>query len=245
MLSTALDFDADETASSTSRSLPRAPVFRLAFGELLWRVTFFVFLFRELHVIQTFWSFRWAPPSRRIMAILAHTPKQMFRAFLIGAIAAVVCDLVFRLIVRPLMVRWYNPVNLDPASEHPLLFRLATSEAIDFELPARQVQGRHRPPGTLIRTDRTIWFFPFAWDAEPWSLPVDRLAEIHVEPARRRVLGLVKGYPEHLVLIDQDGARSVFVLADPAEFLRRFDGAENATIPPSPTQPEFISVERL
>lgn len=162
---------------------------------------------------------QWVParnPVKRVFAFLYFQPRAFVFAFLGGAIAAVACDLAFRLVVRRLMVRWYNPRSFDPSSEPPVAFHLDRGEAVALASPGRVVDGpRRRPPGTFLVTDRRVWFAPYSWELEPWDRPLDDLAEARLEHPPRRVLGLVRGYPENLVLVDRSGLARSFVLPDP------------------------------
>jgi hypothetical protein len=196
---------------------PDVPRFELCFGAVFTKVALVVLLVGEYKV----WRLvRIAvPPSapgRRVLGFLFYTPRAVFAAFAIGAILTVMVDLVFRLVVKPLMVLWYHPRNRDPFRTTDLCFRLAAGETVLAEIPARRMDGRHRRPGTFVGTDRRIGFYPYAWDGEPWELDLHRLREVRIEPTVRRVLGCVRGYPDHLVLRGDDSAGEIaLIVADP------------------------------
>src|SRR5262249_28305859 len=148
----------------------RGPRLRLAFGRLLWSVTGVLIVIREAGLWWFLHRMRVGPGPSRLLALIYYSPGLMFQCLLVGAIIAVAADLIVRLVVRPLAARWYSPRE-DASSSHPAPFRLGPDEAIELEMPARRRVGRRWLPGTLLGTNRRAWFFPFAWDAEPWSCP--------------------------------------------------------------------------
>ncbi len=143
-------------------------------------------------------------------------------------VVAIVSDMVFRLLVRPLMRRWYYPKCLDPTAVHPLLFQLGVGESILEERPARRVDGRTTTPGTLVRTNRRAYFFPFAWQRESWSIPYEHVADVRLVTPRRRALGWVSGYPDHVVVTEDSGETTALIVAEPAEVLSWFGILEEA-----------------
>jgi hypothetical protein len=219
----------DSIDDRPQRRQPTAPRFELRLGEIFWRV--FAVALIALEVAKWLWlrpriplrpRVGFPPRLRRIWYMIYHTPELAFRAFLAAAIIAVVSDLIFRLFVRPLMVCWYNPRGADPELSHPHPFFLKANEQTLAEAPARLVAGRKRLRGTLVRTNWGTYFYPFAWDAEPWSLPDAHLVRVHTRTPRRRVLGWVTGYPDNVVLSDDAGEETAFVVADPAAVLGWF-----------------------
>jgi hypothetical protein len=216
------------------------PDFQLRLGEIFWRA--FAVLLIALEIAKWLWlrpriplrprPLGPHPRVRRIWYMIYYTPGLAFQAFLAAAIVAVACDLIFRLIVRPLMVRWYSPRGADPEFAHPHPFFLKADERTLSELPARQVVGRsRRPAGTLVRTNWGTYFYPFAWDAEAWSLPDGHLRDVRPRTPRRRVLGWVSGYPDNVVFVADDGQETAFVVADPAAVLSWFPGRPVAAGP--------------
>ena len=152
------------------------------------------------------------------------SPGVVLRAMAVAAVATLVIDVVFRAVVKPLMVRWYQPRNRDQSGLDAFHFLLEAGERIEQELPARMVVGRKTVRGTLVRTDRRIAFEPFAWDREAWTLSRKQVGSVSTVTPRRRVLGLVSGYPDHVEIRDQAGWTTSFAVADPAEVLVWFTG---------------------
>jgi hypothetical protein len=202
---------------------PRAisPDFQLRILPIFWWAYLVAFVVREYGV----WRYvsRFVPenkPLLRILGFVQHSPKSFHVAFLIAIGVTFALWAGFRLVGAPLMRRWYNPRPLDPTHAHPLPFHLAAGEEPIAEYPARRMEGPTRHCGTFIQTTSRLWFFPFSWEQEPWSVPLDRLASAKIEPTVRRVLGLVRGYPDHVSLTDESGATFRLIVADPERVLR-------------------------
>jgi hypothetical protein len=126
----------------------------------------------------------------------------------------------FRLFGLQFMRRWYHPRSLDPTYSNPLPFHLVPGEEPVAEYPARRLDGLTRDPGTFIQTNQRLLFFPFSWEQETWSLSLDRLTSARTAPTVRRVLGLVRGYPDHVSLTDETGATFRLIVADPERVLK-------------------------
>jgi hypothetical protein len=214
----------DLDAEPRSRTPIDTPRFQLRYRPIFGRVFLVAFVVLEvifwLKVVRPFLPFR--PRINRILFVIVHTPQMLFYALLIAAIATMTTDLVFRLLVRPLMRRWYHPRSYDPTAAHPLPFQLGIGEEIREERPARRVLGRSKQPGTLVLTNRRVYFFPYAWDAESWSIPFEHIAGVRLHTPRRRVLGWVSGYPDHLVIADDSGEETRLILADPLQIRHWF-----------------------
>jgi len=200
---------------------PIAPDFQLRILPIFWRAFLIAFLAREYAV----WRYvsRFVPkdePLLRILGFIKHSPKSFHVAFLIAIGATLAIWLGFQILVRPLMRRWYHPKPIDPSHAHPLPFLLAPGEEPVVEYPARRLDGLSRHSGTFVQTNRRLWFFPFSWEQEPWSVALDRLVSAHTEPTVRRVLGLVRGYPDHVSLTDDHGVTFRLIVADPERVLR-------------------------
>ena len=202
------------------------PPIRLAFGATLWRIFAVVAIFREFAKWQRL-EFLQAMHGTgfRIAALILMSPRVLFRAFVIAAIVTVFLDLYVRLIMRPILARWYNPRQRGDEVGMPLSFGLAASETILDELPARIVFGRRKAPGTLVRTDRRLWFSPFGWDEEPMSIASADLRSIEVVETPSRLLAQphVLGLPDRVAIRDREGAETQFVVADPREVLAWYD----------------------
>jgi hypothetical protein len=200
--------------------LPAAPRFQLDFGAVFWRLALLVLCLSEYKVWRLVrGTFPRHAPVKRIMGVLFFTPQAVFFAFAIAAAATIVIDLVFRVFVRPAMVRWYHPRARGWNDSLPVAFRLAASEQVLAEVPARRMTGCRREPGTLVCTNRKLGFYPFAWDGEESELAREQLTSIALEPTIRRVLGLVQGYPDHLVFQPNDGEPLAIIVADPHSVL--------------------------
>lgn len=210
---------------------PTTPRFRLRYAPIFGRLFVLALVLLEFvawfHFVRPNVPFR--PRLRRILVMIWLTFHPVHglvpRAAVFAGVVTVLTDLFFRLALRPLMVRWYNPKPRDPSAFHGLPFQLAAGESIRMEVPARRIPGRGRSqPGTLIATDRRLCFYPLAWDADPWFLPLDQLQTVRPVSPRRRVLGWVEGYPDHLAVTDRAGAVVHFAVAEPAEVLAWFGG---------------------
>jgi hypothetical protein len=198
------------------RRCPDAPRFRLRFGAIFWRVAILVLVLGEYKV----WRFVRASiprdaPVRRVMGVIYFTPRALFIAFAVAAAVTVAIDLLFRLFIRPAMVQWYYPRCRDRHYTVPIAFHLAARESVLAELPARRMIGRRRVAGTLVRTSHRVCFYPFAWDGEAWETPLERVRDATLQPTIRRVLGFVRGYPDHVVIRDDRDADVALIVAEP------------------------------
>lgn len=219
----------------------KTPPIRLAFGALFWRVFLVVALLREIALwnhLRPFVMRR--QPGFRVAAMILYSPKHLFRAFVAAAIITVVIDLYVRLIMRPLMARWYSPRRGDVEFGTPLAFRLASNEKVLDEIPARLVAGRRTIPGTLARTDRRLWFSPRAWDVEAVSLGTETVSEVSTRPAKTRFGSLIRGTPDRVVVRDTSGTETLFVVGEPAAVLAWFP--DRATYPTPDYQPSPLEL---
>jgi hypothetical protein len=203
------------------------PRFRLAFDAVLLRVSLIVICGKEYHV----WRFveKHMPNhsfGQKLLGFLTLAPRWLFLSFLIAGLVTVVVDIAFRMVVRPMMVRWYSPRNGDQNYVPALTFALRPNERVLAELPARRMDGRKRVPGTLVYTNQRLAFNPFSWDAEPWVVSLDTVDEIRLEPTVRRVLGLVTGYPDHMSVIVERREDIAVIVADPEVVLGLFGWQE-------------------
>lgn len=216
--------DVDPFAVSSRR--PKLPRFRLRRWAIFWRVALLALAVLELYLwLQLRAVIPFQPHGRiqRLFFMLVYGPQLATIAVAIALGVTVVSEVVFRLVVRPGMVRWYNPRNRDPASQAPLPFILKSGEQVLREMPARVVDGpRYRPAGTLIRTTHALYFYPYAWDREPWMIPEGHIDQVCLKTPVRRVLYWVEGYPDNLVIRDDSGEETWFVVPDPREALSWF-----------------------
>ncbi len=214
--------DVDSFAiASHSRPLTQ-PRFRLRRWAIFWRMALLGLVLLELYLwlrLQAAFPFQF----QRLFFMVVYGPQLTTIAVAVAVGVVVISEVVFRLVVRPGMVRWYNPRNRDPAAEHPMPFFLKSGEQVLREMPARVVDGpRHRPPGTLIRTTHGLYFYPYAWDREPWMIPEGHIDQVSLKTPVRRVLYWVEGYPDNLVIRDDSGEETWFVVPDPREALGWF-----------------------
>ena len=216
------------------------PPIRLAFGATLWRIFAVAAVFMEIaiwHRLERFQALRGT--GFRIAALIYCSPKIFFKAFLWAAIITVLLDVYVRLIMRPILARWYNPRRRTDEIGTPLAFRLAASETVLDEVSARMVIGRSARPGILVRTDRRLWFSPFGWDHEPWSMLESDLESASSVAAPSRLSSLILGLPKRLCLRDHDGVETRFVVADPRVVLNWYTDtidAEPDDYQPSPVE---------
>jgi hypothetical protein len=152
------------------------------------------------------------PGHRMILFLVAPwaTPQSFAVALLAAGILSLLAILVVRLVVRPLWNLWLNP-TVDPDLG---LFHTSATEVIVASLPARRRLGARWQPGSLALTGRRVWFFPTAWDGEPWSLELEEADRIKRE--RSFVPGLlpVRNWPVPFHLIGRSGQDATFAVAD-------------------------------
>ena len=127
---------------------------------------------------------------RRVADLVYLTPAVVLRAMAIAAVVTLVMDLVFRALVRPMMVRWYHPTNRGESGR-------ATGSTSCWRRVRRSSRkwrrggwwgGRQRA-GTLVRTSRRITFEPFAWDKEVVVAARNRVASVRAVTPRRQGSG--------------------------------------------------------
>ena len=216
------------------------PPIRLAFGATLWRIFAVVAVFMEISKWQRLAFLKQMRGTGfRIAALIYFSPKILFKAFLWAAILTVLLDLYVRLIMRPILTRWYTPRRRGDEIGTPLAFRLSASETVLDEIPARMVSGRSAQPGALVRTDRRLWFVPFGWDHEPWSMLESDLESASSVTVPSRLGSLIRGLPQRLCLRHRDGGETRFVVADPRAVLRWYSDdidAELDDYEPSPVE---------
>jgi hypothetical protein len=205
------------------------PPLRLAFGRVLLRVFLVVFVITELQVWRLLRAIaRGWPRGQRVVGLIFYTPASLFFAFSAAAGVAVAADLVVRWIVRPLLGRWYDPRPVDASVGNAGVFLLGASESIGEELPARLIEGRTRPAGTLALTNERIWFFPHSWDLAPRSIGWPDVAAVHIERPIIAAWGAIRGWPDELIVRPSSGQTLRLALAEPTRFL---DWIEDSDLP--------------
>jgi hypothetical protein len=222
---------------------------RLDTGKVFLRLALVFFVVREVFVWLAWISRIRAQPWMRLLVFLFHkwaTPHSVVYALLFATLATVFLSFLLRFVISPLVRYWHAPW----ADESAGLFHVAANERVLVSSPARRKHARSWLPGTLVRTNLRIWFFPRAHDAEIWFRPLAALRNIHLEPAPRVGWGYVHGWPERLALDagdasgnghghgnrDGDGGREIFAVSDPESVLAWFERptpAPTATAPPA------------
>jgi hypothetical protein len=201
-----------------------APPIRLAFGRVFLRAFLVLFVFGEFSL----WNFtrrmlKWQPFPLRLLYFVFMSFVLLCMALAFAASIALAADLIVRLIVRPLLAQWLDPRRVDASLSEPAPFHLSSSERVEGEMPARLIEGRARPAGTLVRTNLRLWFFPSAWDATPQSIRFDDLAAIQLERPRIAAWRAIRGWPDQIVLRRLAGDSLRFAVANPMQFLDWFE----------------------
>ena len=191
------------------------------------RLALSFFVLREV-VIVLLWIRRVkARPGLRIFVFLFGkwaTPRSILYALLFATVATTLLYLFVRLVLEPLVRSWLTPWTDGSAG----LFHVAANERVLASAPARRATDRRWTPGTLVRTNLRVWFFPRAHDLDIWSRPLDALREIHLEPAPRVAWGYIQGWPERLSVGiagagQGEGEHEVFAILEPDVVLAWFD----------------------
>lgn len=215
-------------ATAIFRTTPRnatmsVPPIRLAFGPVFWRLSMIVFAVKEL----ASWKHLrpWlvgAPPEKYLAALIRITPQSVLIGFLIGFAVTLGLAILVKLLAGPIAARWYSPAE-SGSERTPLPFHLEPGESVMAETAARRRSAQGWKPGTLILTDRRLWFFPTAWELEPWGLSLDGLAS--VRNLRRWTLTgpVIRGVPDSLRIRGRAGEEAVFAVAEPRAVRRWFN----------------------
>ncbi len=189
---------------------------RLAFGTMLWRVTLGLFMLIEISIaVQIFRRVRGGAP--RFLLLLANSPAAIVVSLAIAAGLTVATDLFVRFLLQPMVDTWHRP-RVEPNHGG---FHLEAREKLIESIPARLRAGFLWKTGTLALTDRRLWFFPEAWDAEPWSNPHDQRGWLSLDPSPSWLGGLVRGLPDRLVIGPDPEHRTTFALADAEELAKQ------------------------
>ncbi len=214
----------------------KIPPIRLAFGSVLWRI----FVVTAIVMEKITWNKLQGVAAAgngtgtRIALLIFCSPMILFYAFLISSIITVFLDVFARLVLRPAVGRWYNPKRVGDDFGTPISFQMASQEKILEEIPARFVDGRISKPGTMIRTDRRVWFSPFDWSTETWSMEEKNLRLVKTAKLPSRLGGLLLGFPRRLVYVDRTGKETQFIVSDPAEILAWYPEELQADPKPEP-----------
>ena len=196
------------------------PRFRIAWASVYWRAFAAVAIFTEVGLwIKLRPWLQHRDGGSQVAAMLFRSPKPLGRAFLWAAVATIAVDLYVQLVMRPLLTRWHAPRRSPLASQDRLAFGLAPGETIQAECPARLLVGRRGEPGTLVRTDRAVWFAPRSWDAPARSIALADLREVATVAAPGSKCSLLLGTPDRLVLTGCGGVCWRALTADPAAAL--------------------------
>jgi hypothetical protein len=231
---------------------------RLDSGAVFLRLALGFFLIRETYVWLHWIRRVRARQGMRLLIFLFHkwaTPHSIVYALLFATVATGFLYLLIRLVIGPLVRHWHAP----RADEAAGLFHVAPNERMLVTSPARRKHGRVWLPGTLLRTNLRLWFFPRAHDVDIWFRPLAALRNIRLEPAPRVGWGYVKGWPERLALeavaagrngngdSDGDGGHEIFAVPEPEAVLAWFEPlnpAARAIPTPAPEAPRLSSPGR-
>ena len=198
---------------------------RLAFGAFFWRLFLLLAISVELLLALAVSRFP-AALVQKIVVFLFKSPEWLCSAFFIAAIVTVLADLWVRMVIRPFSERWHHPI-VDSASS---TFHLDVREKVVAETPARRRDGRSWLTGTLIRTDRRVWFFPQSWNTEPWSAPLGSLDSVALIAPPRMFLGFVRDLPPRLLVTTKDQESSIFVVPEPFEAAEAFSPSHSGLV---------------
>jgi hypothetical protein len=191
---------------------------RLERSTLFWSTAVLVFVVRQVLVLDVI--VRLVRPRRRLAFFLFHrlaTPRSLLVAVAVAGLVTLLAELLVRLVVVPLIRAWLAPQCDSTAG----LFRLGASEHVLESTPARRRQRGRWAAGTLIRTNRRIWFEPGGWDSEPWSVAAGEPVTAHRSPVRGLARGLLTGLPDRLA-VRAEGVEEVFAVAEPDAILAWF-----------------------
>jgi hypothetical protein len=189
--------------------------------RIFWRSFVLIFLVRELIVWNLIQRIPVREPSERVILFLLApraTPTSLAWALIGGGALSLLAVLIDYLIVRPILNWWLSPL-VDSSSG---LFHLASGESIVTSVPARRNMGWAWQAGTLVLTDRRLWFFPAAWDESPWSLDSRDFDRIEPRSTILATLAPIRCWPEILCFWARSGEKSLFAMANPDAMLGWF-----------------------
>jgi hypothetical protein len=188
---------------------------------IFWRAFLLIFLVLEwmlwLHVRQM----PMRAPRLRWIIFLLHpraTRRSIFHAIILAGCVTLALTLAVQLIIRPLLNLWLRP-RVDPSW---WLFHLSSGDSPLASVPGRWKSDGRWQPGALVLTNRRIWFFPAAWEVEPWSMARQDLEQIEMEPSRLSRLVPIRNWPELLCFSGRVKEDACFAVADPDSVLGWF-----------------------
>jgi hypothetical protein len=186
---------------------------RLHLKPLITTIAVAVFSILELRILLVVLNH--VPPGRRLGLFLFHpkaTRRSFWLAISLGFALTMLGELLNWLILRPIVRSW-----LAPRVDHSeAVFRLSASESVVDAVPARRRRGPWSwEPGSLVRTNLRLWFFPTAWDSEPWSIRMSEAGQSSLVPAPSVFWGLIQDLPERLLCTSASGSSAVFALREP------------------------------
>lgn len=196
------------------------------FWAAAWRIALGVFVVREFLFYWKSLRFPIEMPAR-LTRLFFKAPESLFVATVSGLGASLVLWGFVKVLTEPRIRRWLEPRG-ENSFAMPYAFRLAPGERTEAEWPGRRwVGGRSWRAGLLVLTNQRLWFFPHAWDDEPWSVDRQRLSEFLGQlPPPRLSWGYVTGLPNRLAF-RRGYAAETFVLLDPDAVIRAVHGVES------------------
>jgi hypothetical protein len=186
-----------------------------------WRSFLLFFLFAQVIVWHRVSQLPVLMPGHRLILFLVApwaTPQSFALALLAAGLLTLGAIMIVRWIIRPLWEVWLNP-PVDPACG---LFHLGASESIIASVPARRQSGWRWPAGSLALTNHRLWFFPAAWDGEPWSLELGETDRIERAGSFAARSGPIRNWPVPFHVRGRSGQDAAFVVPDPAVVLEWF-----------------------
>jgi hypothetical protein len=152
--------------------------------------------------------------GRRLwLFLIASVCFMVMPAIPLATLAALVVDLVVHFVVRPAVLARHQP-RTDPACVD---FFLEPGELKLASTPATRSEPKPRLAGSLVLTDRRVWFVPRDWEAEPWSSSGMNIHSIARTPAPRMLGGLIHGLPDRILLDAGPPRPLTFLVPDAGE----------------------------
>jgi len=196
------------------------------------RTTFLAFVILEVIAWQRLGGIRFRRPLHKILVLLIHpefTRRSLLIALLVGSLVTILGVVLVRLVVGPLLDRWLRPITDSSIGS----FHLGPGERVVATTSARKRAGRSWQPGSLVLTDRRLWFFPEAWSMEPWSAPLGEGLKMSVEPSRIPRWLPIRNWPDRLVAEIDPDRRDILLVAEPATVLAWFSAPRSINSLPS------------